>query len=344
VIEVAKWRFLQGHVGRERPPRGFTDGIELKLTGVEDGSAIPVITLFLTSLNLPGPGMAPSNQVYFEEARESIIGAIDAAEHGQSVAPHLPEECLGYFDRIGRSLRDGESIEFTSPLHASPARLNKETRRKLVLASSRVQELTEEVSLRGSIPAADQDKMTFELQLIGGHKVGGPVSSQHFDTIIEAFNQYRNGMRVHIQGIGRYNRQQRLLALESVEHISLLDSLDVPARLDELRGLKDGWLEGVGTAPSADGLDWFTGVFERFFPEELPLPHVYPTEEGGVQAEWSLGSNEISLEVDLNGHRGEWHLLNLADNSTKSLDLNLDDENGWAQVVADLRKTVGDAK
>lgn len=118
MIEVAKWRFLQGHVGRERPPRGFTDGIELKLTGVEDGSAIPVITLFLTSLNLPGPGMAPSNQVYFEEARESIIGAIDAAEHGQSVAPHLPEECLGYFDRIGRSLRDGESIEFTSPLPA----------------------------------------------------------------------------------------------------------------------------------------------------------------------------------------------------------------------------------
>jgi hypothetical protein len=37
-------------------------------------------------------------------------------------------------------------------------------------------------------------------------------------------------------------------------------------------------------------------------------------------------------------------LLNLADNSTKSLDLNLDDENDWAQVVADLRKTVGDAK
>jgi hypothetical protein len=58
-----------------------------------------------------------------------------------------------------------------------------------------------------------------------------------------------------------------------------------------------------------------------------------------------VGDEGVGLVPRQNGrHRGEWHLLNLADNSTKSLDLNLDDENGWAQVVADLRKTVGDAK
>ena len=42
IIEVAKWRFLQDNPGRRRCPRGFTEGIELKLTGIEEGCAAPV--------------------------------------------------------------------------------------------------------------------------------------------------------------------------------------------------------------------------------------------------------------------------------------------------------------
>jgi len=339
VIEVAKWRFLQEHPDRRRSPRGFTDGIELKLTGVEEGSTVPVISLVVDSLNLPG--MSPPNQVYFEQAREAIVCAIAAAEQNQTVVSHLPEECLGYFDRIGRSLRDGESIEFTTPSHTTPARLTKETRRSLVLASSRVRELTEEATLRGSIPEADQDDMTFELQLIDGHKVTGPMPDQHLDTIIEAFNGYRRGTRVLLQGIARYNRQNRLLGLESIEHISLLDPLDVPARLDELRGLRDGWLEGKGVAPCHEGLDWLAASFDRYFPEDLPLPHVYPTAEGGVQAEWSLASNEVSIEVDLATHRGEWHWLDLTSDAKDLRALTLDDDEAWAWVVTEIRRMAG---
>ena len=133
----------------------------------------------------------PENQLYFERARDAVVNAIGAAEQNQPITAHLPEKSLGYFDRLGRSLRDGEAIEFSTPTHLNPARLTRETRRRLVLASSSVKELTEETVVRGSIPEVDQDDMTFELQLIDGRKVRAPMADQHLETILEAFNAYR---------------------------------------------------------------------------------------------------------------------------------------------------------
>lgn len=60
-----------------------------------------------------------------------------------------------------------------------------------------------------------------------------------------------------------------------------LDPLDVRARLDDLRALSDGWLDGTGVAPPHAGLDWLASAFDRHFPDDLPLPHLYPTPEGG---------------------------------------------------------------
>ncbi len=117
-------------------------------------------------------------------------------------------------------------------------------------------------------------------------------------------------------------------------------ALDIPARLDEFRDMKDGWLEGEGVAPSLEGLDWLAAGFDRHFPDDLPLPYLYPTPEGGVQAEWSLSENEISLEVDLVTHHGAWHRLKINNQADDVQELNLDDDNGWAWIVAEIRNMV----
>ncbi len=70
--------------------------------------------------------------------------------------------------------------------------------------------------------------------------------------------------------------------------------------------MEDGWLEGEGVVPSMDCLDWLAATFDRHFPGDLPLPYLYPTPEGGVEAEWSLGSQSIIFEIDLATHRGDW--------------------------------------
>jgi len=342
IMEVAKAEFLKEHPNRKRSPRGFWEGMELRLSAIESGSAIPVILLYILD---PSNALFPSNnQACLERARDNVINAIGAAENNRPIHEYLPEKSLGYFDRIGRSLRDGEAIEFTTPVRNFPARLTKETRRTLVLASSKVTEFTEETTIHGTVPEADQDLMKFEILLCDGRKITAPLTAQHSDDILKAFNGYKAGIHVLIQGIGRFDRSSRLLSLDSIEHITILDPLDVPARLDEFRLLKDGWLDGEGTAPSLSGLDWLSQTFERNYPDDLPLPYVYPTIEGGVQAEWSLGRIEITLVFDLETHTGQWHELDTDNDTEDSRSLDLNRAQGWQWLVNRIRPIAGDAQ
>lgn len=336
IVEVAKAKFLEDNPKRRRSPRGFTEGIELKLTGVREGSAVPTISIAVADSTLfPQP-----NQIYFERARDAIINAIWAAEHQRSPTAYLPETTLNYFDRLGRSLRNGEAIEFSNSARPEPARLTRGTRRTLLLASPKVQELTEETTERGTVPEADQDAMRFELQLLDGRKVKAPIAAQHFDTVLEAFSGYKTGMRVLLKGIGRFDRNERLLGFESIEHVSALDPLDVPTRLEELRTLEPGWCEGSGQTPSHSGLDWLSSMIEQYYPDDLPLPHLYPTLEGGVQAEWSIDSVDMTLEIDLAAKSGSWHALNMATEEEGVRDVDLGNPGGWRWLNRELQQLI----
>lgn len=178
--------------------------------------------------------------------------------------------------------------------------------------------------------------MTFQLQVINGQKVGAPVDTQHLATVLDAMTGYFHGTRVLLEGIGRYSRSGRLQSIDAVEHISILDPNDVGARIEELRALKDGWLDGSGVAPSADGLTWLSQSFEMQYPEDLPLPFIYPTVERGVQTEWPLGNHEISLEINLDARTGEWHDLDTTTGVAETRTLNLAQPDEWARLAAKI--------
>ena len=333
IVEVAKRVFLKDNPDRQRSPRGFTKGINLKLMTIDQGSTIVNIGLALDQPPLLFP---PFIQNQLEAARDAIISAVDAAAQGRPVGQALPGQALSYFDKIGRSLKDEEALEFTNPDGQITARLTRNVRQRLVRESSEVKELTEELAIRGVVPEADQDEMTFEIQLLDGRKVKAPIAPQHLDTILEAFNGYKDGVHVLFQGIGRYSRNDRLLGFDSIEHMSILDALDVDTQLDQFRLIEDGWLDGGGLAPPESGLDWLAYAFEQHFPEEAPLPHLYPTETGGVQAEWSMGPSEVTFEVDLGSHVGQWHVLNMDTNTAFERTLNCDEDEDWEWLVGQL--------
>jgi len=339
IVEVAKWHYLNDHPKRERSPRGFTKGISVKLIAVDEGSAMPDMSLFVDQRQL----IAPANQTYFERARDSIVDAIEAAGQNAEIRNHLPESLLGYFDKLGRGLRQDEFIDFAPEAVGRSARLNQATRRTLRLASTQLQELTEEVSLRGVIPEADQAKLTFEIETIGGQRVSGPIPVQHFEIIVKAFNGYRNGLRVSIQGIGLYNRNGQLKSMEEVEHVTLLDERDVGARIDELRLLKNGWLDGkLGKALDSDQLNWLDGRLDSYLNDPLPSPYLYPTDEGGVQLEWSICGHEITLDIDLATKSGHLHALHMLTEQETELQVNLSEDDGWERVTGLLEEFNGE--
>lgn len=120
-----------------------------------------------------------------------------------------------------------------------------------------------------------------------------------------------------------------------------LDPLDVPSRLDALRTLQDGWLDGEGLAPSASGLDWFATALKEFYPGDLPSPYIYPVAEGGGQLEWSIPPREISLEILFSDHSAAWHSLDLETDEEELRSLNLDDPSAWSWLAERLRAMNG---
>ena len=109
------------------------------------------------------------------------------------------------------------------------------------------------------------------------------------------------------------------------------------AQLDELRRLRDGWLDEDGIAPSGGGLDWLSERLARHYPPDAPAPYIYPTPDGGVQAEWTLGRREISLCIDLSTHAAAWFSVDLNTDAVSERVLNLDDAAAWAWLSNELR-------
>jgi hypothetical protein len=307
--------------------------VALALVGVESGSACPQLQVTFSNNQLVEPPIL----AYLERARIAICDAIEAANDDEPVERHLPRNLLTYFDRVGRGLRDGEAIEF-APGKQKSARLTKDSRRKLVLASTQ-QNVTEELTLRGLVPQYDQDKSTCTVKLLDGTNVPAVVPPSHADTILQAFNGYADGRYILLEGISRYDRNEKLKAIHSIQHVGLLDSDDLGLRAAVLKQLEKGWLgDGKGVALDSKALDDLVDLSNRFYPDDMPNPYLYPTAEGGVQLEWSLSGWEVTLEVDLRDQTGEWHVLHMERDDQTQETVNLNEQSGWQFVVDSLSR------
>jgi hypothetical protein len=331
LIAVAKWEYLEDFPERTRVLRNFSQGLELHLAQVEDGSAIAAIVLAFSTL------FPSHNATYFERARAQIVEAIASAEQGQR--PSLPPALLSYFDKVGRGLRDDESMTFARA-DGTSARLTPEVRKRLII-SAQVQEWTEEVSLRGKVCEIDQARGSFELELRDGTKLKAPLYEQHRAAVFDALRSYPSCDYVIVQAIAIKDRANRLKAIQSVEQINQLDPMDVAARMDELSLLKEGWLDGKGQALNRRQLDRLVTLFDSNYTSELPLPYIYPTAEGGVQAEWSIGPWEATLEIHLDTMIADYQAYDVEEDTTHEHVINLSDEQGWATLEDQLRAIGG---
>jgi hypothetical protein len=207
------------------------------------------------------------------------------------------------------------------------------------MVHAQAKEWTEEIALRARVSEVDKARRTFQLELPNGERLGGNLAEPYRAVILEAFDHYESGREnnVLLKGVVRRDRSGQFKAIESIEHVTPLDPLDVVLRLDELSRLQDGWLDGDGTAPSPTLLDHLKTAFEGNFDPELPLPYLYPTIEGGIQAEWTLNGWDVSLEVDSEGANGDFRATRMHDKSEQSISLSLSQESGWMGLNEALR-------
>lgn len=194
---------------------------------------------------------------------------------------------------------------------------------------------THKIHAHGTVPMIDQKQMIFQVYTAYGTRITCRLHEQYLETIINAFNGYKNNTKIRIQG--NVHTQNDHVVLESANQ---LNHLDVPARLDEFRNMRDGWLDGDGHAPSHVGLNWLSKTFQRFYPHTAPLPHTYPTYEGGIRMEWSHKNNKCILETNLQKHESDYLFFDRLSDDEFERKLNLDSSDHWQWLINEIQNKI----
>ena len=338
VLEAAKLEYLNDHPNRQRVPRGFGNALELKLASIERGSAQLRIDMELPS-SLSG---VVDQHSYFESGLTRVIYAIrNAGDNPSTRDIDISNRMLDRLDQIAKHIREDEAIDFVSTSNDDSGRdvarftrdIAKILRKKLEGSSETVRQL----EIRGSIPRLDQERRTLQIQTADRNKVSTSVSPELLDSVLQIFNGYRQNVRAYFRGTGRINSAGQILEFRSISELNIIENrLDIGIQVDDLRALKDGWLDGEGQALSREGLDWLELTLRTCLPSDLPPPYLYPTATAGVQIEWSIGSNSVSLEICLASHTGIWHQLNLRSDEELERDLNLSEATAWEWLIQQI--------
>jgi hypothetical protein len=338
IVETAKWLYIEQNTNRSRVPRGFAKGFSLHISGVEPGSAIPVFErkrMDQAGVLFPSEHLQSEYSDWFDKARDRVLDVIKASAANQAIDALLPKHLMPYFDSFGRSLRESERIEFIRSGDDVPIVYDARIRKSIVLQTAeqyRVEEL-----LRGSISELDVEKSTLTFKLINGRKIQGGYIKEVRQQAVEALSSYGEAL-VMAECVVVRDNGDNILAVENITRIETLDARDVPARLEALALLRAGWLDGQGMALPREGLKWLSREWAASWPEDLPLPYVYPMPSGDVQLEWT--SDTVSTSAEINTQTKNIGVLsaNIADGDVlveKTFDMSA--TNSWQNFAAIVR-------
>ncbi|WBX98517.1 MULTISPECIES: hypothetical protein [Chryseobacterium] len=334
IFELAKKIYLEQNPQRKRVPKGFTDNVYLKLSDLEEGSTIPkfliAVVTSITTPTIPVPNTEYFN--YFEDARDKVFDVVESANSGRSV--DIDSKYLNYFNRIGKNLEEGETIDFLNVAGSERnVKFTRNTRRKILLSREEKLEYSENIQENILISSVDKKNQTFNIE-IDGQIFEHSIISDFAETIISAFNEYEKKTLVSINATGIFNEQNKLIHIEEIESMDILDPFDVSVRLNELIKLNDRWYDGIdGKSLNKEQVNLFENLFENYFDSDLILPAIFPTIQGDIVLEWKNENVEVSFEVNLEDLTGKIFYFDMNSDENdyeKIIDLKIDEE--WSTL------------
>lgn len=296
---VAKEMFFAENPGRVRLPKGFDASFRLTLSRIEDGSAVPIVEREFEELPL-----LHSSDI-FDRAREQVEAAIKGVSSQAAFPGWLTPAVAGRFSSFGRTLRDDELVVVAGAGQREGAVYDRRVRRSILVRSQGTYE--EDVDLIGVVRETDVDQDSFEIRLADDRRIAVRASRPFLKQIVQSLQR---DSAVRVSGTGVYDAEGKLLRVAQAADVSAAEEGDVASgrpgcrisvdeQVDSLKGLPDGWLDGDGRAFDGAALAWsaklLTGIVNGF---DLATPHIYPTPDGSVRAEWSRPRWEVSAELD----------------------------------------------
>lgn len=289
IMVVARHLFFHTHGERRRVPRGFLEAAQLHLAASEENC-------FKAVLRRPDAGAWRPPTLFdvklFEQARDTAVAALAAAANDNALPRDFPADALDLLGAIGRQLNEDEGLLIRGGASPVVARVDQKSRE--TLARMAKQPLEREESIDGEVDQLDDASNRFWLRARGGERVEVPFKRHQRTALLQALHG-RPIVRVRVRGRLVFAAQRKMKTvdeLELVDHERAADVEKLWARIDSLASVGEGWLEGEGRAPTEGVLARAREVLARLLVEhrDIERPKVFPTPEGGLQAEWAIGS------------------------------------------------------
>lgn len=304
IVGLAK-ELVRTRLKSKRVPKGFTRQFELRLAGIEKGSAVARLERVVPS-DAHG-ALFEGAMDDFDRGEKVLADGIEHFNRSGRLPSDFPSNVTPLFKKFGRSLRDGEAFLLRRATNGTPAvAYTSETRKRLVLLNSDT--YTREVDLTGLISSVDVETNTFKFRPTDTNYgiIQVPFAAALRTQLTQALSDFRF-TRIQVVGIANFNRADAFVDFEGLPSVTLESDLseddvaDVEGQLREFESLERGWLDGEdGEVPPKDGLVWLRGILLALMASyEVPSPYLYPTPEGGVQAEWTFKPWEVSAEFNL---------------------------------------------
>jgi hypothetical protein len=291
LVEVAKELFRRAH-DRARVPKGFDEHLSLDLVKIGQGSAIAQLENVAEATE-----DASSAHLCFSQARDLINDSIEAAADNKVLPAAFPGHLLSYFNRFGRTLKPDEAIEMQVGRAQRSVRYSGIVRRRLVLQSAKRVEAP--IDMVGIVTECNGTEYTFTLQVSGSAPIRAPYQEAMEQVLIQAFKHRAEQWQVRVTGVGIYNNLDELLKITDTTHVELAESpelLGMRSRLAAMAELAPNWFESGSIAPPAALIAKATNALVELVEEhDLPVPHVYPIPDGGIQAEWDTVAHSVEL-------------------------------------------------
>ena len=307
IAAEAEWR--REHPGEDLP-EDFADSVALTIDRIEDGSA----DVFLAYEQ-------QQTYVQYQADAQDAADAFLVAAYSESPLPVLPaldpaadQQFRDALSSFGSSLEPDQSIDFyTTATDAPPITISVETRGAAIAKLSRIEDFllsetaisveqslqTVEESVVGHVTAVDAARKRFDLVLDDGTALHGLYQSPHLlEDLRAVVDEAAKGPLTRIVGDLqiRHGAPWRFRPATAIERIQF-DDTTWGHRLEQFAALRPGWDGGDASQISSTALDGAQALLRHIDQAHIERPGVFPTEEGGVLAEWGTAEEVVSVEV-----------------------------------------------
>lgn len=302
IAALAKQDFRQRNPDRQRVPQGFDKAISFALTEIEDGSAVPVLSLENEVAQQSLPNIGDQMEEIVGRAFDRVVKIYDDAAHG-NFPQALPQDAIRALSKLGANIQDDERIEFQGKMGQDGNVVSLDSYRRKSLLTRVRETYTKEFEGVGNLTGIDatHNAIQVETEQYGELRLsleGVSLPVEQFDGHLLSLVEFSISIAL--------DAHDEFRAVEDVYSVDLVRPYDEAVmrcvrRLQELSKIEKGWLgdnHGEQLVHLA-GMRATQLVFTRA--ELADLFRIYPTEDGGISLEFDKDGWSFAVEIMPNG-------------------------------------------